>query len=501
MEKLLRMRLKICLSIVFTFILSLQLYGQQLVLPGDNPDPTVVKIGDTYWAAGTTSNWFPIFPVYKSTDLVHWKLSAHVFNKMPKWADYYFWAPEMVYDGGKVYMYYSAHKRNGNLCVAVASADNPEGPYTDHGPLVCQVEGSIDAFEMRDTDGKLYLIWKDDGNSVGKHTTIWIQEINEERTKLLGQKKELFRNDKPWEGDVVEGVSMIRHGDYFYAFYAAGACCGVHCDYKGGVARAKNLLGPWEKYDKDPILVNTKKWICPGHGTPVEKDGRYYFLYHAYNAKSRNLVGRQGMLIEFKFTPDNWIKFIYDDKPGAKIPKRITDNFNGKKLSLLWHWSVFQKFNHKIKHGRLYQQALPTPTGSFLGQTTYQLNYDVEVEVLPGKSTARGGVALIGDKKNLIAAVAGPKNIEIMQVRNGADTIIFSQKYSPKRKLKLLMQVRNGTEVSFYVLKKNKPILLNNKPLNANYLPPWDRGLRVGLVSKGAKNERAVFGSFELRNL
>ncbi len=495
------MKSKLFFAIVILCLLTLKAHTQQLVLPGDHPDPSVTKIGDTYWAAGTTSNWFPIFPIYQSKDLVHWQLSNHVFEKTPAWADYYFWAPEIVYDSGRVYLYYSAHKRNGSLCVAVASADSPEGPYTDHGPLVCQEVGSIDAFEMRGTDGTLYLIWKDDGNSVGQHTRIWIQEINETRTKLLGEKQELFKNDKPWEGPVVEGVSVIKHGKYFYAFYAGAGCCGTGCTYQGGIARATSLLGPWEKYEKNPVLVHTKDWVCPGHGTPVKKDGRYYFLYHAYNAKSRNLVGRQGMLIEFTFTPDGWIEFVYDNKPDVQVPDKIVNKFNGKQLSLLWHWSIFQNFDLEVKKGRLYQQALPAPAGSFIGQTTYQLNYDVEATLFPKKSSAKGGVALIGDDENLIAAVAGKNTIEVIQVRKGKDTVLYRTEYAPKRKLQLVMQVRNGTEVSFYVKKKDKISLLNSDPLNAGYLPPWDRGLRVGLMAKGAKSEKVVFGKFELRNL
>lgn len=494
------MKRKACFAIVIFFLLAVKTNAQQLVLPGDHPDPSVTKIGATYWAAGTTSNWFPIFPLYTSEDLVHWELSNHVFEKTPAWADYYFWAPEIVYDSGRVYLYYSAHKRNGSLCVAVASADSPEGPYKDHGPLVCQEVGSIDAFEMRDTDGTLYLIWKDDGNSVGRHTRIWIQEINESRTRLLGAPKELFKNDKPWEGAVVEGVSMIKHGEYFYAFYAGAGCCGAGCTYQGGIARATSLLGPWEKYEKNPVLINTKEWICPGHGTPVEKDGRYYFLYHAYNAASKNLVGRQGMLIEFKFTPDDWITFIYDDKPGVEAPDRIIDKFKGKELSPLWHRSIFQNFDLRLKKGRLYQQALPGPAGSFIGQTTYQLNYDVEATVFPKKSSAKGGVALIGDDDNLIAAVAGPNSIEVIQVKKGRDTVLYRRNYSPERKLQLVMQVRNGTQVSFYVKKRNKTSLLNSDPVDAGYLPPWDRGLRVGLLSKGAENKKTVFGEFVLAN-
>ncbi|HEY0039144.1 MAG TPA: glycoside hydrolase family 43 protein, partial [Flavisolibacter sp.] len=198
---------------IFLFLwawsLFLTLKAQQLVLPGDHPDPSVVKIGNTYWASATTSNWMPAYPLLKSKDLVQWETAGTIFPTLPEWADYYFWAPEITYDNGRVYVYYSAHKKGGNLCVGIASADRPEGPYKDHGPLICQTVGSIDAFPMRDNDGKLYLIWKEDGNSVGKATPIWMQELNEERTKLLGVKKELFRNNAPWEGNLVEGVSMM----------------------------------------------------------------------------------------------------------------------------------------------------------------------------------------------------------------------------------------------------------------------------------------------------
>src|SRR5918993_2228076 len=258
-------------------------YSQQLVMRGDHADPSVVKIGDKYWASATTSNWFPAYPLLSSTDLVNWKGEGYVFTTRPTWADFYFWAPEISYENGKVYIYYAAHKKDGNLCLSVASADNPAGPYKDHGPLMCEEAGSIDAFPMRDENGRLFMIWKEDGNSVRQPTPIWAQEMNEERTKLIGQKKELFRNTLDWESNLVEGVSMLKIGEYFYAFYAAAGCCGIGCTYQSGIARSKNLLGPWEKYEKNPVLVNTGKWKCPGHGTPIEKDGRYYFLYHAYD--------------------------------------------------------------------------------------------------------------------------------------------------------------------------------------------------------------------------
>ena len=122
---------------------------------------------------------------------------GHVFpEKLPDWAGSNFWAPEFYHENGRTYMYYTARsKQGGMLCVAVASADHPAGPYPDHGPLVGQEAGSIDGFAMPDEHGDLYLIWKEDGNSCHQDTPIWAQRLNAERTALIGEATELFGND------------------------------------------------------------------------------------------------------------------------------------------------------------------------------------------------------------------------------------------------------------------------------------------------------------------
>src|SRR5215207_10421416 len=89
------------------FIVGSSLFSQRLVLRGDYPDPSVIKIADHYWATATTSNWAPAYPVLQSNDLINWKLVTHVFPQLPDWADYYFWAPELSYENGKVYVYYA----------------------------------------------------------------------------------------------------------------------------------------------------------------------------------------------------------------------------------------------------------------------------------------------------------------------------------------------------------------------------------------------------------
>ncbi|UOQ68018.1 glycoside hydrolase family 43 protein [Hymenobacter volaticus] len=144
-----------------------------VVLPGDFPDPTIAKIGDTYWASATSAEWGPVFPLFKSTNLVDWQLVSHVFpnsSSLPEWTEANFWAPEIFHENGKTYVYYTARKKGGPLAIGVASADDPAGPYTDHGPLVAQRYGSIDGFPMRDEKGDLYLVWKEDGNAYKKPT-------------------------------------------------------------------------------------------------------------------------------------------------------------------------------------------------------------------------------------------------------------------------------------------------------------------------------------------
>lgn len=489
-----------------TVILSLFIFlavktpAQRLVMAGDHPDPSVVKIGDTYWASATTSNWMPAFPLMRSADLERWETVGHVFPELPTWADYYFWAPEISYDNGKVYMYYTAHKKAGNLCVGISSADNPEGPYTDHGPVICEEAGSIDAFPMRDETGKLFIIWKEDGNSVGKPTPIWIQELNESRTAVLGEKKELFRNEASWEGNLVEGVSMMRHGDYIYAFYAAAGCCGKGCNYQSGVARSKKLEGPWEKYPGNPILTDEGPWKCPGHGTPVEKDGRFYFLYHAYDSSGTVYTGRHGVLKEFVFTADNWVQFKKDTMVNHLPGSPVKDLFNGEVLSKDWQWSTTEPASYRLQAGNLIILANAASRPAFMGRKTFATHYRVTIKPRLKKSAAVPGIALVGDEQNSVAAYLKAGRVEVIQTKSGKDSLLLEVPVPYARKPRLVMEVKKGKDIYFFYGKKSRRLRqLNPFSINGAFLPPWDRALRAGLIVKGSPGQTAVFDSFQMQ--
>ncbi|HZH94293.1 MAG TPA: family 43 glycosylhydrolase, partial [Flavisolibacter sp.] len=325
--------------------------------------------------------------------------------------------------------------------------------------------------------------------------------MNEERTALLGEKKELFRNDKGWEGNLVEGVSMIKKGEYYYAFYAGAGCCGSGCDYQTGIARSKTLLGPWEKYDKNPVLTNDNEWKCPGHGTPVEKDGKYYFLYHAYDKETDVYTGREGLLIEFRFTPDGWIEFVKKEENNDVAVTSLTDDFNGKVLANHWQWSVFQPAVYKQKRRRLQLAATPSPSGAYLGTKTTSGTYTATVEVQTKRTNAIAGLGIIGDDKNTVSVILDGNVLKVQQLKDGKDSVYHQQPIDSRKKLYLQVQVTGGRNASFlYSNDGNTFQPLNATPVDGRFLPPWDRSLRIGLISKGEATQKAIFDNFRIIN-
>ena len=193
---------------------------QNPVIPGDHPDPSIIRVGKDYWASCTSSAWGPLFPLLHSRDLVNWEQTGAVLPHRPDWATGDFWAPEISEFNGKFFVYFVARQRDGHLAVAVATADKPGGPYKDHGPIIAQDDGSIDPAPVIDTNGVRYLIWKEDGNSQRRPTPIWLQRLNDDGTKLVDEPHELIRNDMKWEGGLVEGPFILQRGDWFYLFYS-----------------------------------------------------------------------------------------------------------------------------------------------------------------------------------------------------------------------------------------------------------------------------------------
>ena len=453
-------------------------YGNP-VLRGDYPDPSVIRVGRHYWATATTSQWAPIFPLLHSTDLVNWRLTGSVLQSPPSWSAGSYWAPEITQDAGRFFVYYTARRKNGPLCVAVADAASPQGPYTDRGALVCQDVGSIDAAAVTDENGRRYLVWKEDGNSQKRPTPLWAQPLSADGTALIGEKQEIFRNEAPWEAHLVEGPFILRRADYFYMFYSADACCGRRCNYKLGVARSRKLLGPWERYERNPILAGNEHWKCPGHGSLVDDPaGRTFMLYHAYHPSDFEFVGRQGLLDEVKWGAEGWPAINAGRGPShadppvmdaarSRTPSSGVDEFTGGTLDPGWQWPWDQPVPPAIEPapGGWLRLRTGTANHAVAARPTSAGTYVANAILAPASVTAgaRAGLAAFGNHDNLLAITIGrpapagePQSPDVLRVavwriQKGKETTLTTDTIENRGMVHLQLNATNRTRFKFAV--------------------------------------------------
>jgi beta-xylosidase len=490
---------------------------------GDFPDPSVTRVGADFWAAATSSEWGPEFPLLHSRDLVNWEVVGSVFQRPPAWSVGNYWAPEISQDRGRFLIYYAARKKGGPLCVAVATAARPQGPYKDHGPLVCQEVGSIDAFPVTDERGRRYLLWKEDGNSVSKPTPIWAQALSADGTRLVGERREILRNTQAWEkhatlpfGDLIEGPSVVRRNGWFYLFYSGNFCCGRECNYALGVARARKLLGPWEKNPANPILAANEQWKCPGHGTVFDAGGgRTYLLYHAYHPRDFVYVGRQALLDEVEWHGDDWPTINHGNGPsgraaapfgiGERNPKyTFFDNFVAARLSPGWQWpQANEPAMHVEPAQRGWLVLAPTSAhtsdaiGAVVARTTTTGDY-VATTLIDTQGLPQGalvGLSAYGDGENALgASIDAGRTVHLWRREKNEHKIITSLNdalTSPRAYLR--MTAHAGHLYRFAVSTDARRWTDVGEELDGSYLPPWDRGVRVALVAGGAPGATGKF--------
>lgn len=259
------------------------------------PDPYILKVGSAYYAYGTGTCDMNL-QVMHSTDLVHWIGHKELLPSVPRWSsdncvDFFqnrmVWAPEVFHRAdGKYILYYVAHwVAQNKQCVSYAVSASPDGPFRDSSrkPLVCQTQlgGSIDPDYLHDSNGQLYLFWKNDGNCCGLTTYIFSQRMDPSGTKLLGKPARLESNDKPWEGNLVEAPTMWKHGGKYYLFYSANAFNTSH--YAVGYALCKGPSGPCTDGKSNPILRSRCRAAGPGHQALfVDAKGQTWIAYHAW---------------------------------------------------------------------------------------------------------------------------------------------------------------------------------------------------------------------------
>jgi beta-xylosidase len=484
------------------------------VIAGDFADPSVIRVGDTYYAAGTSSEWAPYYPLYTSPDLVTWRQVGHIFTRMPAWAAASYWAPELFHHDGTFYAYYTARRKTDNVSViGVATTDDPRKGFTDRGIVVEWGKEAIDGFPFLDDDGVLHLAWKAYGlPDDDRPTTLLASEMTPDGLRLRGDAFTLL------EGGY-EGEAIVKRDGWHYLFYSSRGCCGRRCDYQVEVARARSVRGPWIRHDRNPILRGGGGWRCPGHGTPVRTPGgRWFYLYHAYHATDFVHVGRQALLDELIWDASGWPSFKYGDVPSAQAPTPhgtaaslgladFVDDFTADRRPVQWQWDFRNPPTVSVRDGRLEiavgESPADGPARTFYGIAPGRGTYTTTT-IVETMGAALKGVAAYGDAGNALGLGVSAGRLVLWTVEKKERRTLVEQPLAAAGPVHLRMHVRDGRRYRFAwsadgrtwtaVTREGQDI----PEVDGDYLPPWDRGVRAGLFVAGGTGSAGTFDLFRL---
>ncbi|GED09360.1 family 43 glycosylhydrolase [Cellulosimicrobium cellulans] len=276
------------------------------VVDANFPDPDILLVDGVYHAYATNHQGQNV-QHRTSTDLVTWSAPSDVAPDLGAWVsesctfapggatDRCVWAPEVSAVEGGYALYYTARDATSpRQCLGVALSDTPDGPFVPVGddPIVCpngeagteDLGGAIDAATFVDGD-QLYLLWKADGNCcTGKTAIIFAQPLSPDGATLTGPPVELIRVDKPYEGRVVEGPTLLERDGTYYLFYSANDFGGG--GYRTSYATASSLAGPWTKATTELLTSDRFQGDVRGPGGQdivTAPDGSDAILFHGWN--------------------------------------------------------------------------------------------------------------------------------------------------------------------------------------------------------------------------
>lgn len=486
------------------------------VIPGDLPDPTIIRVGDTYYAAGTTSDFAPHYPLYESTDLINWKQIGAIFHETPDWTSDSFWAPELYYHNGTFYAFYTAKRKGDRIsCIGVATTKNIHEGFTDQGILVEWGNEAIDAFVFEDDDEKLYIFWKAYGLDSSRPIEILGSELSDDLMSLKGEHFSVTNYAEGWQGHGDEGQSIFKKDGYYYMLYSNGGCCDNRCDYRVLVARSKDLKSGWEQLP-DPILEGGGEWLCTGHGTPVvSPDNRWFYMFHSYNAVDFEYIGRQALLEEMIWDEKTgWPRFKNGTNASSSAPvpfkgttqNRETeyyDDFSTNEFLRNWQWDINKK-KPKISR-RKGKLALSSQNEGlvFTGISPKTGNFTFEAGIRP-KKNMQSGVCIYGNRNNILALTLKGSSLVVFSINDGKQEILAEQEVNANKYMALRIDAVDGRYISFQYSENGTDWLpFDSAPeqgIDGSFLPQWGSAVRTGLLFNSDDKGNAVYNYVRMEN-
>ncbi len=257
------------------------------VLRGFCPDPSILRVGDDYYIATSTFEWFPGVCVYHSRDLEHWRIVSRPLDRTslldmrgdPNSGGV--WAPCLSWVEGRFHIVYTDMKRwTGQIKDChnyLTTAPTIEGPWTD--PVYLNSSG-FDASLFHDTDGRSWLtnvLW-DYRPSHNPFGGIVLQEYCRKDSRLVGEPQRIFSGTQL---GLVEGPHLYRRGNWYYLVTAEGGTFATHAV---SVARSATIQGPFEVMPGNPLLTSAHDpsldQQSAGHGSLVETQDGEWVLAH-----------------------------------------------------------------------------------------------------------------------------------------------------------------------------------------------------------------------------
>ncbi len=258
------------------------------ILTGFNPDPSILRVGQDYYIATSTFEWFPGVQIHHSRDLANWELITRPLDRASQ-LDMIgnpdsggIWAPCLSHCDGVFYLIYtdvkqwtnSRHKITHNYLV---TATDITGPWSE--PTYLDSSG-FDASLFHDADGRkwyLSMIWD---HRLGKNqfAGTLLQEFDPVTKTLVGPQKNIFKGS---ELKLTEGPHLYQKDGYYYLLTAEG---GTSYEHAVTMARSRDLFGPYEIAPNNPFITSRYDSAAPlqkaGHASLVQTpEGDWYAVH------------------------------------------------------------------------------------------------------------------------------------------------------------------------------------------------------------------------------
>lgn len=309
------------------------------VLTGFHPDPSILKVGDTYYLANSTFEWFPGVELSWSKDLVHWnpipsplqrKEQLDMTGCEPSCG---IWAPCLSYSGGTFYLIYTnvrtwnrgPWKDTPNFLV---TATDINGPWSD--PIYLNSSG-FDPSLFHDDDGRKWLVnmeWDYRYTAEKQFTGILLQEYDPEKKCLVGEVTKIFTGT---EIARVEGPHLYKKDGWYYLLAAEG---GTFYEHAATIARSRSIYGPYEVHPQNPLISSyhddTLEIKKAGHASFCDyKDGLSILAFlcgRPLPGTRRCILGRETSLAVIRWK-DGWPYVVQNDGTLRNTPEAciITD--------------------------------------------------------------------------------------------------------------------------------------------------------------------------------